>query len=138
MATSVDSDHTPDVVDVDVPPADHTARIVNTAALRRQRIARGGRAQDRLRGKGLEYVPHETAFGAAALRRRRQMAARGLFGCFACNEPKPATRLSIVNGGARVCDDCLIAAGLVPSLTTPAIAGPHDHEVDQWEGEGGR
>jgi hypothetical protein len=40
----------------------------------RIRRAKGGRAQDRI-GKGRSYVPHETPWGAAAARRRRQRRA---------------------------------------------------------------
>lgn len=114
-----------------------SSTLVNAAAIHRQRLALGGRARDRI-GKGREYVAHDVVTGAAALRRRRQMAKRDLFGCFACNEWTPAARLSIVDGGHRICDDCLIAAGLIPAAARVAIAAPDDHEVHQWEGEGGR
>ena len=107
--------------------------------IRRQRRALGGRAQDRLRrdGKKLEYRPHERIWGNAAARRRRQMAKRGLFGCAACGEPTPGTRLIVVGEGQLICLECAIAAG-VP-IPSPAESEPAavDHDVHTWEGEGG-
>lgn len=114
--------------------------MITTADIRSAQLAKGGRAHDRLRGAGKVYVRHELTHGLAATRRRRQMAKKGLYGCAGCEEWTPAAKLTCTVEGHLVCDECLIAAGILPEHASAGvpIAEPHDHDLHLWEGEGGR
>jgi hypothetical protein len=114
--------------------------MITSADIRAGQLAKGGRAHDRLRGAGKAYLPHDLTHGLAATRRRRQMAKKGLYGCASCEQWTEAAKLTRTVEGHLVCDECLIAAGITPvhASAAAAIGATHDHELHQWEGEGGR
>jgi hypothetical protein len=110
---------TPQTLVFELPSATDASQrvLVTDVDIRGVRRAKAGRAIHRI-GKGREYVAHDRPWGAAAARRRRQMANRGLVGCDACGEPTAVPRLYVVTTKdeppqlRRVCQECLAAAGI--------------------------